>query len=108
MGGHVTAGISGYGEWEGQIKSGELRALGIRLSGKSDTTAAQDLEPEYVAISPDGSKAYVTFQENNAVGVVNLTDRQPPLASGAFGYNSGVHGSLLPGRTWSLELTRQF
>ncbi|HUR43912.1 MAG TPA: tripartite tricarboxylate transporter substrate-binding protein [Aestuariivirga sp.] len=29
MGGHVTAGISGYGEWEGQIKSGELRALAI-------------------------------------------------------------------------------
>jgi putative tricarboxylic transport membrane protein len=29
LGGHVTAGISGYGEWEGQIKSGELRALGI-------------------------------------------------------------------------------
>ncbi|MDP9139103.1 MAG: tripartite tricarboxylate transporter substrate-binding protein [Pseudomonadota bacterium] len=29
LGGHVTAGISGYGEWEGQIKSGELRALAI-------------------------------------------------------------------------------
>ena len=29
MGGHVTAGISGYGEWAGQIKSGELRALAI-------------------------------------------------------------------------------
>lgn len=29
MGGHVTAGISGYSEWEGQIKSGELRALAI-------------------------------------------------------------------------------
>src|SRR4029079_4236352 len=29
MGGHVVAGISGYGEWEGQIKSGELRALAI-------------------------------------------------------------------------------
>jgi putative tricarboxylic transport membrane protein len=29
LGGHVAAGISGYGEWEGQIKSGELRALGI-------------------------------------------------------------------------------
>jgi putative tricarboxylic transport membrane protein len=25
----VTAGISGYGEYEGQIKSGKLRALGI-------------------------------------------------------------------------------
>ncbi len=29
LGGHVTAGISGYGEWEGQITSGELRALAI-------------------------------------------------------------------------------
>jgi putative tricarboxylic transport membrane protein len=34
MGGHVTAGISGYGEWEGQIKSGELRALGISSGAK--------------------------------------------------------------------------
>lgn len=29
LGGHVGAGISGYSEWEGQIKSGELRALAI-------------------------------------------------------------------------------
>ena len=29
MGGHVAAGISGYSEWAGQIKSGELRALAI-------------------------------------------------------------------------------
>jgi putative tricarboxylic transport membrane protein len=29
MGGHVTAGISGYGEFAGQIKSGKLRALAI-------------------------------------------------------------------------------
>jgi putative tricarboxylic transport membrane protein len=29
LGGKVTAGISGYGEYEGQIKSGKLRALGI-------------------------------------------------------------------------------
>ena len=42
------------------------------------------------------------------VGVVNLTDREPPLASGAFGFSSSVHGSLLAGRTWSLEFTRQF
>jgi putative tricarboxylic transport membrane protein len=29
MGGRVTAGISGYGEYEGQIKSGRLRAIGV-------------------------------------------------------------------------------
>jgi putative tricarboxylic transport membrane protein len=37
MGGHVTAGISGLGEWVGQIQAGELRALAIsspeRLEG---------------------------------------------------------------------------
>lgn len=37
LGGRVTAGISGYGEFEGQIKSGDLRALAIsspeRLAG---------------------------------------------------------------------------
>ena len=29
MGGKVTAGISGYGEYEGQIKAGKLRAIGV-------------------------------------------------------------------------------
>jgi putative tricarboxylic transport membrane protein len=29
LGGHVTVGVSGYGEWAGQIASGELRALAI-------------------------------------------------------------------------------
>ena len=32
LGGHVTAGVSGLGEWEGQIQSGELRALAISSS----------------------------------------------------------------------------
>jgi putative tricarboxylic transport membrane protein len=29
LGGQVTAGVSGYGEWQGQIESGDLRALAI-------------------------------------------------------------------------------
>jgi len=33
---------------------------------------SQDLEPEYVAVSADGSTAYVTLQENNAVAVVDI------------------------------------
>ncbi len=31
-----------------------------------------DWEPEYIAVSPDGSKAFVTLQENNAIAVIDL------------------------------------
>jgi len=42
------------------------------------------------------------------IGVTNLTDREPPLASDAMGFNPAVHGSLFPGRTWTFELSRKF
>lgn len=42
------------------------------------------------------------------LGVVNLTDDAPPLASGQSGYNPALNQNLVAGRTWSLELTRQF
>ncbi|MBI5768834.1 MAG: TonB-dependent receptor [Verrucomicrobia bacterium] len=42
------------------------------------------------------------------LGVINFTDKEPPLVSGAFGYSASVHGSLFQGRTWTMELTRQF
>jgi YVTN family beta-propeller protein len=31
-----------------------------------------DWEPEYIAISPDGSRAFVGLQENNALGIIDL------------------------------------
>ena len=62
-------------------RAAELAALGIRVSGKDGNTVAQNLEPEYVAINADGTKAYVTFQENNAVGVINLEGATPTLES---------------------------
>jgi hypothetical protein len=37
-----------------------------------NATPAQDLEPEYVAISADSSTAYVIAQENNALLVIDL------------------------------------
>lgn len=40
--------------------------------------------------------------------VANLTDEEPPLASGAFGYDPGVSQTLLNGRTWTLEIARRF
>ena len=42
------------------------------------------------------------------LGVVNLTDKEPPLTSDTAGYSTSVHASLFPGRTWTVELTRQF
>jgi hypothetical protein len=43
----------------------------IRIYGPN-ATVAQDLEPEYIAISSDGSTAYVSLQENNALAVVDI------------------------------------
>ncbi len=42
------------------------------------------------------------------LGVVNLADKEPPLSSDTAGYSTSVHSSLFAGRTWSIELTRQF
>ncbi len=33
---------------------------------------AQDLEPEYVAVAPDGQTAWVSLQENNALAIVDV------------------------------------
>ncbi|MBX9907408.1 MAG: tripartite tricarboxylate transporter substrate binding protein [Beijerinckiaceae bacterium] len=34
LGGRVTAGVSGYGEFEGQIKAGKLRVIGVTSSAR--------------------------------------------------------------------------
>lgn len=39
---------------------------------KPDATYAQDLEPEYIAVTPDGSTAVVVCQESNVAIIVNL------------------------------------
>ena len=56
-----------------------LRAAGIRIYGGpagTPSTVAQDLEPEYVAVSADSRTAYVGLQENNAVATLDLTTMQ--------------------------------
>lgn len=42
------------------------------------------------------------------LGVNNVANTPPPLAAGAFGYNPAVHGGLIVGRTWTLDLTKSF
>jgi len=62
----ATAGFASFNTQATQLKNSGVRIFGPGAS------VAQDLEPEYITISPDGTTAYVTCQENNAVAVVNI------------------------------------
>ena len=42
------------------------------------------------------------------LGVVNLLDKEPPLSSDSRGYDPSVYNLMARGRTYSLQLTRQF
>lgn len=64
-----SARTAGFGAWNGAAAS--LRASGIRIYGPG-ASVAQDLEPEYVAVSADGRTAWVTLQENNALAIVDV------------------------------------
>ncbi len=50
---------------------------------KTAATPSVDLEPEFIAVSSDSKTAYVTLQENNAIGVLDL-------ATGTWKYVKGL------------------
>jgi len=45
----------------------------IKINGPM-ATVAQDLEPEYISVSPDNSRAFVSLQENNAIAVIDIAN----------------------------------
>lgn len=51
-------------------REAELRAKGVRIF--PDKTTSEDVEPEFISVSPDGTTAFVTLQENNAFAVVDI------------------------------------
>ncbi len=62
----TTISFSAYND-----KKAHLLNKGIRIYGPN-ATVAQDLEPEYIAVSPDNRQAFVSLQENNALAVIDL------------------------------------
>ena len=51
----------------------ELLKKGVRIFGPN-ATAAQDLEPEYIAVSADGKTAWASLQENNAFAIIDVAN----------------------------------
>jgi YVTN family beta-propeller protein len=72
-----TAGFTAFNS-----QANALIAEGVRLfvnspvyvaaNGGTGTTVAQDLEPEYIAVSADGTKAFVTLQEANSIAILDI------------------------------------
>ena len=77
----------GFSEFNvGEPRHGELDPA-IRIFGPG-ATVAQDLEPEYVAISDDSSTAWVTLQENNGMAIINLNTN---TVTSLVGYGTKDH-----------------
>ena len=68
----------------------------IRIYGPN-ATVAQDLEPEYIAVSHDSRTAWVTLQENNAFAVVDLKTKAVTALIGLGFKNHLLAGSGLDG-----------
>lgn len=83
----------GFSAFNGQEAA--LIAQGIRIFSTS-ASVAQDLEPEYVAVSDDNQTAYVTLQENNALLTIDLnTNSIVSLTALGFGSYDALSGNAL-------------
>jgi hypothetical protein len=60
----------GFGAFNGATLDPSIRIFG------PGATVAQDLEPEYIAVSHDSKTAWVTLQENNAIGILDLREKR--------------------------------
>lgn len=65
--GNAVASTLDFTDFDGQPIDPLIRIYGVGAD------VSQDLEPEYVAVSPDSRTAWVTLQENNAIAILDLT-----------------------------------
>lgn len=74
LGNHVTAGISGYGEFEGQIAAGELRALAISAPERVEGIDIATLKEQGVEVELANWRALVAPPDLSAEGRQALLD----------------------------------
>ncbi|MCH1930099.1 choice-of-anchor I family protein [Shewanella sp. A25] len=69
----ATATIIGFTDFNvGGARHSEI-TKDIKINGPM-ASVAQDLEPEYISISPDNSRAFVSLQENNAIAIIDIAN----------------------------------
>jgi len=65
----------------------------INIYGNNGTaTFSEDVEPEYITFNSNGSKAYVSLQENNAIAIIDVFTAQLDTVIG-LGYKSWEQGA---------------
>lgn len=69
----------------------EENTEGVRVARRG-ASFAEDLEPEYIAVSSDGTRAWVALQENNAIATVDIPGRRIVAVRGL-----GFKDHALPG-----------
>ncbi len=77
--GGATVNTVDFSAFNGQKAALEAEGAIFSLADAEDTsgtptnaTVAQDVEPEFIAVSPDGKTAFVALQENNAIAIIDV------------------------------------
>ena len=85
-----TVNTATFTSFNGQENA--LRNQGVRIFPSQ--TVSQDVEPEYITVSEDGTSAWVSLQENNAIAIVDIVNAQVTsiLPLGAKDFNAPGNG----------------
>ena len=85
-----TVNTATFTSFNGQENT--LRNQGVRIF--PGQTVSQDVEPEYITVSDDGTTAWVALQENNGIAVVDIANAQVTsiLPLGAKNFNAPGNG----------------
>ena len=83
LGGHVTVGVSGYGEFSAQIKGGKFRALGISSDKRAAGIDVPTLREQGVAVDlfnwrgVFGAPGITDAQKKELLAVIDTTAKSP-------------------------------
>jgi DNA-binding beta-propeller fold protein YncE len=86
----LTAQTAGFADFNA---GGSKSLTGpVRVAAKAASVAA-DMEPEYIAFSPDSTLAFAVMQENNAVAVIDVAAAEVLSINGIGFKNYGIPGN---------------